>query len=178
MKNKILFTILFLIIALLLTSCGANNIDNNKTQENINKESSLNNDEIKSQIENWSLYQEVTNESEKIVGSGDCTTNEEFNNYVNKTKQGSFKRLMLNGALELVITPNYDNWTNEKFLAFSNDSTAICAAGGIYPLKAYQDKLLWRGICSTGAIPPTNSPAYGDFQKCTITEEILNEYFK
>lgn len=86
---------------------------------------------------------------------------------------------MLNGALELVITPNYDHWNNEKFLSFNaSDSGAFCGAGGIYPLHAYEDKLLWTQGCSTGVMLEENQPGYESFMKCVEVEPLVNDYFK
>lgn len=111
--------------------------------------------EVEDQIENWSLYQENASVQ---VGTGKCG-NQEFDNFLDQANAGSRKTLNLNG-LTLVVTPNYNNWSNEKFVAFNNDSTAICGAGGYYPLHAYSDKLLWRGVCGTGAAPEPEEPDY------------------
>jgi len=126
------------------------------------------------QIENWSLYQE---DSEITVGgTGDCG-NAEYTEFFKKVNSGSRKVLLLNNVLELVITPNYEEITNEQFLAWNSDDTAICVAGGIYPYYAYKDKLLWKGVCSTGYIPPENSSDYQRFQDCLEAEEAVEKYF-
>lgn len=120
------------------------------------------------QIENWSLYQEIVDPADKFVGSGDCG-GQEFSQFKQKASLGSIKKLFLPGNLDLIITPNYDNWTNDQFLALISDSSAICAAGGRYPLKAYPDTLLWSGVCSTG-VESEN--------QCQKSAEMINRYYK
>lgn len=118
-------------------------------------------------IENWELYQEIENPEDKWVGAGECG-NPEFAEFKNKVKQGSIKLWQANGVLDLFITPNYLNWSNEQFLTFNNDETAICSAGGRYPLKAYPDKLLWKGVCGTGNLPSS--------QECLFVDAIVIDY--
>lgn len=169
--NKLIFiVILFLLI---LLSYGIIKyfqfVNDKKLESNLIK-----------QIEDWNYYQEITDQIEKTsyFTLPDCSANQEFKDFNLKAVQGEVKVFKLNGALPLVLTPNYFNWGNEKFLSFSSDPTAVCYAGGIYPLKAYQDKLLWRESCSTGALPAENTLAYKDFLKCQEAEQVLNEYFK
>lgn len=121
-------------------------------------------------IENWSLYQEISDPKDKFIGTGDCSSNQEFNYLVSLGKAGSMKKLILPGDLELIMTLNYLSWTNEKFLSFNNDATAICAAAGTYPLKGYADKLLWIHHCSGGVIEPS--------AECQKSEAIVENYFK
>lgn len=132
---------------------------------------------LMSQIENWDFYQEITDPQEKSFICYDCTTNKEYLDYNSKAKKGSVKKLMLNGQLSLYITPNYLNWSNEKFFSFSSDPTAVCCIGNS-PLKAYPDKLLWRGGCSGGMAPLENSPIYNNYLKCLEAENAVNDYFK
>lgn len=126
-------------------------------------------------IENWDLYQEVAETWEKNFACYECTANKEYLDFNSKAKEGSVKKLMLNGELPLYITPNYLNWSNKKFLSFSNDPTAVCCIGNS-PLKAYPDRLLWREGCG-GAAPDENTPEYDNFQKCLLAESVLNNYF-
>lgn len=129
------------------------------------------------QIENFSLYQEINDQAKKYLGE-DCA-NEEFNQFKKIVEQGSLKQLILPGGFEVIITPNYNHWSNEKFLSFlTAQPEAFCAAGGVYPLHAYKDKLLWAGSCSTGRMLEVEDPGYAEFVKCTATEEIINNYFK
>ncbi|MFA5413285.1 MAG: hypothetical protein WC348_01975 [Patescibacteria group bacterium] len=109
---------------------------------------------IVDQVENWSLYKENTS-----VLVGVKCSNQEFNSFIDQANTGSRKTLNLNG-LTLVVTPNYNNWTNEKFVGFSNDNTAFCNVGGFGPLHAYSDKLLWEGGCGGGAAPEPEEPDY------------------
>ncbi|MDD5566959.1 MAG: hypothetical protein PHH01_02075 [Patescibacteria group bacterium] len=132
------------------------------------------NSSLESQIENWSLYQE--DPSVVVGGTGDCGSRA-FTEFYEQINAGSKKILRLNNALELVITPNYNQLTNEQFLAYNEDDQLICVAGAIYPFRAYTDKLLWKGVCSTGAIPPENSNSYQVFAKCQEADEIVEAYF-
>jgi len=97
-------------------------------------------------IENWDLYEPILSAEEKWVGTGDCGL-AEFNNFLLKANQGEMSLLKLQGTLDLLITPNYYYWSNEQFLNFLYQSNAICAVAGRYPLRAYEDKLLWIGTC-------------------------------
>lgn len=131
---------------------------------------------IADQIENWSLYEENTSVQ---VGAGKCG-NQEFENFLVQANAGSRKTFDLYG-LTLVITPNYNNWSNQKFLDFNNDNTAICDVGGYYPLQAYSDKLLWRGVCSGGAGPEPGELGYAEkvaaLNRCEDTVTDINIYF-
>ena len=135
-----------------------------------------------SKIENWSLYQEITDLEEKWVGSGDCSdpslSPNEFAKFKTLAISGSMKQLVLPGNLYLIITPNYFSWSNENFLGFNSDPNAICAVAGRYPLIAYSDKLLWRGVCSTGLQPDINTPAYDELIQCEKSREAVDKYFK
>lgn len=119
------------------------------------------------QIESWDKYQEIVDSADKFIGAGDCG-GQEFNKFKQQTVLGSMKKITLPGNLDLIITPNYDHWTNNQFLALISDSNAICAAGGRYPLKAYIDKLLWIGVCDTGVESES---------QCQKSAEIVNGYY-
>jgi hypothetical protein len=99
---------------------------------------------MRSLIENWSNYQEIADINEKKVGTDSCGVNDnkEFAQIREKTKTGYYKILKIDKAT-LAITPNYFNWSNKKFLSFKKDETALCGVGGVYPLHAFTDKLLW-----------------------------------
>jgi len=135
-----------------------------------------------SKIENWNLYQEISNREDKWIGAGDCSSvppsSNEFNHFKDLIGSDSMKKLVLSGNFELVITPNFLSWTNEKFLNFNHDDSAICAAGGRYPLKAYSDKLLWSGVCGSGIMPESGTPAYKDFIQCQKSENVVRDYFQ
>ncbi|MDQ5938955.1 MAG: hypothetical protein QG603_489 [Patescibacteria group bacterium] len=129
------------------------------------------------QVENFSRYQEITDPAEKYLGE-DCA-NQEFNQFKKIVLSGSMKELILPGGLRVVMTPNYNQWSNEKFLSFNTiQPEAFCSAGGIYPLEAHKDNLLWAGVCSTGRMPEQEDPGYSEFIKCLETEEIINGYFQ
>lgn len=106
------------------------------------------------------------------VGSGDCGRGE-FSTTVNELNAETPKVQRLNDGLELVVTPNPRHWTDTQFLDFINDNKAICAAGGIYPLRAYPGKLLWKGVCGTGAEPPPG-PAHDQFERCLKAEAAVS----
>ncbi|MFH2136265.1 MAG: hypothetical protein ABII19_01330 [Patescibacteria group bacterium] len=132
---------------------------------------------VADQVENWSLYKENTGVQ---VGSGKCS-NQEFNSFLDQANADSRKTLNLNGVI-LVVTPNYNNWTNEKFVGFGNDNTAFCNVGGFSPLHAYSDKLLWIGGCGTGgAAPELEEPGYVEkmaaLKLCETTLGDVNKYF-
>ncbi|MBU1202626.1 hypothetical protein KKH39_01075 [Patescibacteria group bacterium] len=128
-------------------------------------------------VENFTLYQEIIDPNEKSFDKS-CP-NEEFNKFLLLTEQGSIKSLKLPGGLLTIITPNYYNWSNKKFLSFNTiEPEAFCNAGGTYPLHAYKDKLLWKQGCSTGAMPEPDAPNYQEFMKCIETEETIINFFK
>jgi len=121
-------------------------------------------------LEDWSLYQTITQPDDKWVGTGDCVTNLEFKNLMLLSVKGEMKKLVLSGNYKLIVTPNYFKWSNEKFLGYNNDSAAICAVAGRYPLKAYEDKLLWSEPCTGGALESSID--------CQNSERLIDEYFK
>lgn len=128
--------------------------------------------DLKSQVENWANYIEITDPTQKEeVGAGSCGPNEnqEFTQVREKIKTGSYKKLVI-GGVRLVITPNYSKWSNEKFLAFNKDETAICGAGGLYPLHAFSDKLLWSGSCGTGVY-------YQGVEDCEKTRSAIHSLY-
>lgn len=98
-------------------------------------------------VYNWNLYQNITDLEDKFLGTGDCMTNPEFLALITRAQAGEMKKIVHKDVQEFIITPNYENWSNEKFIGFNQDETAICAAGGRYPYKAFSDKLLWKGAC-------------------------------
>lgn len=137
-----------------------------------------------SQIENWGLYQEVKSQSLKASIFSDpdeCAQvegfNQEFAYFKKQANLGSIKQFLYNGVLSLTITPNYNNWTNDQFLALSSDNGAFCSVGNLSPMHAYEDKLLWNLPCSSGAMPGENDPSYKDFIKCTEAEQEIVDYF-
>lgn len=129
-------------------------------------------------VENFSLYQEITDPAERLLWEG-CNANEEFNQFKKIIKQGSMKKLILPGGAQAMVTPNYYNWSNKKFLSFINiEPEAFCGVGGFFPIHAYKNNLLWFQRCSGGAIFDEDNPEYQEFIKCTETEESINNYFK
>jgi hypothetical protein len=132
--------------------------------------------DLEKQIEQWDLYQPA---EDIAFGTGECLNmNSEFRSAVSMIQQEGAKRLLLNGALELVLTSNPRGWSNETFLAFHDDQSVICGAGGIYPLQVYDSRLLWKGTCSSGMEPEVGSPSRMIFEKCMIAENVVLEYFR
>jgi hypothetical protein len=135
---------------------------------------------LENQIENWPSYKEIIDEKEKWVGTDSCG-NKEFEAVLMEAKKGSMKIFKLNNALDLVITPNYNNWTNEEFTNFNDNPTAICAVGGRYPRYAYSDKLLWVGSCGSGFEPDITSPIYKEWKekqiRCEKASKVVKDFF-
>lgn len=121
-------------------------------------------------LDDWSVYRPMTDINDKWIGSDECGS-QEFAAFKKAANVGPMYRLVLPGELELVWTPNYDHWSNDKFLAFGEDDTAICAVGGRYPLKGYPDKLLWRTSCGSGV-------DYSGLDTCESSLNKIEEYFK
>jgi len=147
-------------------------------QLQLKEEEEVHKKQEESQIEDWSLYKEITDEEDRWVGTGPDVLcgDKEFEDVIIKAKGGTMKILKLNDALNLVITPNYKNWTTEEFTAFNYDPTAICGAGGRYPAYAYEDKLLWVGVCSTGFMPIDESEKER-LIRCEKAQEIVKNFF-
>jgi len=102
------------------------------------------------QIEDWKSYKV---DNEVIVGADVCN-DKAFTAFLKKTNKGDRQVKTVNGV-QLVITPNYDNWSNQDFL---NKVKSFCSGGGIYPIAAIKDKLLWSSDCSGGrAVTPNES---------------------
>lgn len=128
------------------------------------------------QIENFSLYQEITDPSQRSFD--ETCPNEEFNNFLKLTESGSMKSLNLPGGMVVVITPNYYKWDNKKFLGFKNiEPPAFCNVGIMGPVHAYKDYLLWSNGCG-GAITHDDLESYQGAEKCAETEKIIYDYFK
>ncbi len=163
--NKKYSLIILVVIAVLLVICFV--FLNNKKNNLIIK-----------QIENFSLYKEITDPAERFFWE-DCNANEEFNQFKEITKRGSMKKLILTGGAQTMITPNYYNWDNEKFLSFLTvQPEAFCGVGGFFPINAYKNNLLWFQRCSGGAIFEEDGPAYQEFIRCTKTEGVVSNYFQ
>lgn len=127
-------------------------------------------DQLRSQVLAWQNYALDTTIA---LGAGECG-NEEFSTLIQSVKKDQ-RVLKLNNSLTLVSTLNPLGWSNERFLAFNDDPTAVCAAGGIYPFHAYPDRLLWKGVCSSGAIPVENTSERATFNRCLTAEAALQQ---
>lgn len=127
---------------------------------------------LQGQIENWDQYLADTTVE---VGTGDCG-NADFTAALAELNAGERKLFKLNGELPLVLTPNPKNWTEADFAVFVDDENKICAAGGVYPVRAFPDKLLWAGVCGTGA-EPQNDAERAQLEQCLLAEEAISEYY-
>lgn len=125
-----------------------------------------------SQVENWDLYKADAN---AFLGAGKCK-DKEFNALLADVNENERKSLEING-LKFVFTPNDEKLTDKEFSVYRNDENAMCEAGGIAPLRAYADKLLWSGICGAGTAPAEGEPGYEDYQKCRDVEIEINNFF-
>ncbi|MFA5947752.1 MAG: PsbP-related protein [Candidatus Gracilibacteria bacterium] len=136
---------------------------NNNSAQNISTQ-------IASQVENWSLYKDVTNKDDKYVDFN-CTNSSkipeaQISDFESKLANGSMKVLNVNDAVYIYMTPNYENWTSSQF---------PCPSDGIanrYQLHAYSDKLLWVTGCNGQEMSNEQS------KRCDNTLNVLFAYFK
>lgn len=130
-------------------------------------------------ISDTSLYKK---DNDVFVGTGKCG-NKEFETLLDKANSGEKKSQIIDG-IKIVMTPNYSNWTSEKFKAFGKDKTAICEFGYV-PLDIYGGDLLWVGVplCSSGYKPnledidEENRSRYEEFFQCLRTEQEMQYFF-
>jgi hypothetical protein len=127
--------------------------------------------------ENWQRYTQMAQSSTDLFGTGDCGEGP-FQDLEKKADLGDKYSLDLPGNVQLIWTPNYNDLTNAQFTAFLNDPNAICGVGGIYPLKAYPNKLLWYPGGCGGAEPDINTPQHDEWQSCLETIDSIEEYFQ
>ena len=173
-KPLILIT---LTLALGLYGCGKKIMVNNNTIQNQNQTINQDNnvsEEIKTlalEIEDWKKYKMISSGKNGIFYYDSCG-DKEFDSFVNVVNKGKIFELKLNRALTLIYTPNYNNWTNAEL----KKHESFWEAGEIYPLYAYQDKILWSGTCGSGMKPDENTSAFYEFQNCETAGKAL-EYF-
>ncbi len=126
-------------------------------------------------IEDWDRYEQS---SDVKVGDGECPNrNEILSSIINDANDHPRSVLMLNGALPLVSTENEFGLTDDQFRNFLTETDGFCNVGGIYPVHAYPERLLWAGTCSTGSVPSTNAPSYPEFLRCFVAEEAIRAHF-
>lgn len=117
---------------------------------------------LQTKIESWGDYQELIKQG--IVSLSDPCYGADMDTYnaLNTEYQNSWiKTNQVEGA-SFMITPNYFNWTNDRFLSLKIG----CSAVPTTPLRAYPDKLLWITSCSSGAI--SSDPVEAAMQKAQI----------
>ncbi|MFA5842271.1 MAG: hypothetical protein WC882_01145 [Candidatus Gracilibacteria bacterium] len=130
---------------------------------------------LEDKIENFSNYTTITDAN---VKSFVPTCDEYSEAFAQKVMDGDVARLYLytggDYALQVYMTPNYDNWTEADF-----DKVNQCGElGTVLVKKVVADSLLWSyPYCSAGVKPNTNEPGYEQFMECTAVEEQLLEYF-
>lgn len=127
--------------------------ENNKYNEALDKirieiVDEFNNDSL-AKLENWSLYKTVTDPNSKNFGNDDACGQSikgdaDFIAFTKKADQGPMYYLELPHYFTLYYTPNYQHWSVEKFLSFSESDRRICSIAWISPLYAYPDKLVWQ----------------------------------
>jgi hypothetical protein len=169
MKRKNLHPILWALIIVLITSVVVCGVTYKVLKKQMLQEKVA---DLSAQIENWNLY---VKDTAVKVGTGNCG-NKEFEALLWKANSGVRMAQNLDGV-KLVYTPNTSKISNEQFVAFATDSTAICEAGGINPVYAYADKLLWASGCG-GMMPRPDEPGYLETLKCVVAEETLMNHFK
>ena len=125
---------------------------------------------LAAQVENWSLYKDITNKNDKNVDfeDFDCKiSKDQISDYENKVAAGNMKVLNVNNAVYVYMTPNYEGWTESEFPCSANG-----VVGGKDQLYAYPDKLLW----VTGCNGQEMSEEEG--RKCSDTLDAIFAYFK
>ncbi len=125
-------------------------------------------------IEDFSGYELVTDPSiTSFVPTCDGYSQE----FAQKVDDGEIKRLLLYGggdyALDVMMTPNYDNWTEADF-----DKVNSCGElGSVLAVKVVGDSLLWSyPHCTAGVAPNNADPGYKYFTECEAVATELNEY--
>lgn len=118
-------------------------------------------------ILNWNLYKDISvSERVDLSGTGDWMGNvkptDSLYPFVRKMLKGSFKKLTIskenlktivgNYSYTFYITPNYENWLNEKFQSDFIPEYSHSGIGEMSPLYAYSDKLVWRSFSCGGVI--------------------------
>lgn len=97
--------------------------------------------DIASEIEDWKLYQL----SVRKISLSSCD-NKDMGLIEQQLNGASRSELNLHFGLVVLQTENPQQWSNEKFRSFSISN---CNSDTFIPLRAYPDKLLWKGTdCS------------------------------
>jgi len=152
------------------------NINDSQNQNlNINASNEVTKEieELINQIEDWSLYEKVS-DGENGIFSFDSCGDEEFDQVIPLFNAGVIYSFKLNDGLQLVYTPNYKHWTNDKLLSLKS----FCQAGAIWPKRAYKDKVLWIGSCGSGFKPEESSPEYQGFLRCLEAEKAVKIFLE
>ena len=103
---------------------------------------------IDNNVENWELYQMVTDDELKQFGNDDACPptaqgNATFMEYQTKALAGEVHQLELPYGMFIIYTPNYQNWSNDDFTKITDEGRKVCSPGYPIPLHAFEDKLVW-----------------------------------
>lgn len=169
--KKFLFAVFLLVV---FTGCAQKNVP---VEDDTGSDVSGSEDvTLKNKIEDPSNYTVITDANVKSFVS---TCDEYSKAFAQKVVDGDVERLYLytggDYALQVYMTPNYDNWTEADF-----DKVNKCGElGSVLVRNVVADSLIWSyPYCSAGVKPNTDEPGYEQFMECTVVEEQLVEYFK
>ncbi len=103
-------------------------------------------DTIKTKLENWALYKKVSDPSygTRLSPGSDCKkANDEYIDYAKKVETGPIHTLQLPYGLSIFYTLNYENWTADKFLSFTDEDMGTCGISTVGRLAVIANRVLW-----------------------------------
>lgn len=177
-------------------SKGNINCTNNSCVETISDtdasvSSSNDKTEFQKLITSWDLYQEISDSERNLAFFGAnnywpgwVEPTNEFYGFAQKIIKGSVKKLtidknnlssILGGEIFLFyITPNYENWSNEKF---TSNSEKIGNTKGFFPVHAYTDKLIWFTYPDCGNTPAVTTDGKKAQDQCnSLVKEVSTAF--
>ena len=118
-------------------------------------------EDIINELEDWDSYRKISGAGL----SGDwCEGNDDdFQTLLDMSNSNSAFYKIINN-LWIMYTPNYLNWSNEKF----NDN-GFCKLGADFPLYAYPDRLIWTISC--GGVYDVET------ETCSEARKVIEEYY-
>ena len=125
--------------------------------------------DLKKEIEKWTDYQLDKSDDHQWM-DGFC--NDYYFSVLNK---GSI--LQKTVAEQLVfLTPNYFKWTDTNIQNFNqHPEKFICAIGGIMPVKAFSNHIVWVNYPPCGALSSDRSDPI--FNKCVNVHQQINNLY-
>lgn len=164
-----------------------------KTSSDTNSTISSSQDETEFQklITSWGLYQEITDVERNLAffsadnyWPGQVDSTSENYAFAQKIIKGSVKKLtidknnfssILGGEIFLFyITPNYENWSNEKF---TSNLERLDNIKGFFPVYAYADKLIWFTYPDCGSTPAVTTEGKKAQDQCnSLTQEVSGAF--